>query len=90
MKNLHDQGMISEEQYQRGRLGAGIENAKRYFDKISGISSSMVKAIQQAEIDQEAKYDVLIQEAENNGEDTAALEEEKENKKLRFKRSMRM
>jgi len=87
LKNLHDQGMISEEQYQRGRLGAGIENAKRYFDKISGISSSMVKAIQQAEIDQvEAKYDVLIQEAENNGEDTAALEEEKENKKLEIQK----
>ena len=87
MENLHDQGMISEEQYQRGRLGAGIENAKRYFDKISGLSSSMVEAMQQAEIDQvEAKYDVLIQEAENNGEDTAALEEEKENKKLEIQK----
>ena len=87
LENLHDQGMISEEQYQRGRLGAGIENAKRYFDKISGLSSSMVEAMQQAEIDQvEAKYDVLIQEAENNGEDTAALEEEKENKKLEIQK----
>lgn len=47
----------------------------------------MVEAIQQAEIDQvEAKYDVLIQEAENNGEDTAALEEEKENKKLEIQK----
>lgn len=87
LENLHDQGMISEEQYQQGRLGAGIENAKRYFDKISGLSSSMVEAMQQAEIDQvEAKYDVLIQEAENNGEDTAALEEEKENKKLEIQK----
>ena len=87
LENLHDQGMISEEQYQQGRLGAGIENAKKYFDKISGISSSMVEAMQQAEIDQvEAKYDVLIQEAENNGEDTAALEEEKENKKLEIQK----
>jgi len=34
----------------------------------------------------EAKYDVLIQEAENNGEDTAALEEEKENKKLEIQK----
>ena len=46
-----------------------------------------VEAMQQAEIDQvEAKYDVLIQEAENNGEDTAALEEEKENKKLEIQK----
>lgn len=87
LENLHNQGMISEEQYQQGRLGAGIEYAKKYFDKISGISSSMVEAMQQAEIDQvEAKYDVLIQEAENNGEDTAALEEEKENKKLEIQK----
>ena len=87
LKNLHDQGMISEEQYQQGRLGMGIMYAKKYFDKISGLSSSMVEAIQQAEIDQvEAKYDVLIREAENNGEDTAALEEEKENKKLEIQK----
>lgn len=64
-----------------------MNNAKKYFDYYSGLSSSMVEAIQQAEIDQvEAKYDVLIQEAENNGEDTAALEEEKENKKLEIQK----
>ena len=51
------------------------------------LPSSVVEAMQQAEIDQvEAKYDVLIQEAENNGEDTAALEEEKENKKLEIQK----
>lgn len=87
LENLHDQGMISEKQYQEGRLGMGMRYAKKYFDYYSGLSSSMVEAIQQAEIDQvEAKYDVLIQEAENNGEDTAALEEEKENKKLEIQK----
>ncbi|MCM1311268.1 MAG: phage tail tape measure protein, partial [Bacteroides sp.] len=34
----------------------------------------------------DAKYDVLIQQAKNNGEDTAALEEEKENKKLEIQK----
>lgn len=87
LENLHDQGMISEKRYQKGRLDLGIRYAKKYFDYYSGLSSSMVEAIQQAEIDQvEAKYDVLIQEAENNGEDTAALEEEKENKKLEIQK----
>lgn len=87
LENLHDQGMISEKQYQEGRLSLGIRYAKKYFDYYSGLSSSMVEAIQQAEINQvEAKYDVLIQEAENNGEDTAALEEEKENKKLEIQK----
>ena len=38
---------------------------KKYFDFYSGLASSVVEAMQQAEIDQvEAKYDVLIQEAE--------------------------
>ncbi len=47
----------------------------------------MFSAIQDAEIAQsDAKYDVLIQQAKNNGEDTAALEEEKENKKLEIQK----
>ena len=91
LKNLHDQELIDEKTYQRKKLQMQMNNAKKYFDYYSGLSSSMVEAIQQAEIDQvEAKYDVLIQEAENNGEDTAALEEEKEIRNWKFKRSMRM
>lgn len=87
LKNLHDQELIDEKTYQRKKLQMQMNNAKKYFDYYSGLSSSMVDAIQQAEIDQvEAKYDVLIQEAENNGEDTAALEEEKENKKLEIQK----
>jgi hypothetical protein len=34
----------------------------------------------------DAKYDVLIREAENNGEDTAELEEQKENEKLEIQK----
>lgn len=87
LKNLHDQELIDEKTYQRKKLQMQMNNAKKYFDYYSGLSSSMVEAIQQAEIDQvEAKYDVLIQEAENNGEDTAALEEEKENKILEIQK----
>ena len=87
LKNLHDQELIDEKTYQREKLQMQMNNGKKYFDYYSGLSSSMVEAIQQAEIDQvEAKYDVLIQEAENNGEDTAALEEEKENKKLEIQK----
>lgn len=87
LKNLHDQELIDEKTYQSKKLQMQIGNAKKYFDYYSGLSSSMVEAIQQAEIDQvDAKYDVLIQQAENNGEDTAALEEEKENKKLEIQK----
>ena len=82
-QNLLDRKMISEREFERKKQQLQMANAKKYFDYYAGLSSSMVQAIQQAEIDTvEAKYDALIRLAENNGEDTAALEEEKENKKL--------
>ena len=47
----------------------------------------MIDAMQQYEMDAvDAKYDVLIREAENNGEDTAELEEQKENEKLEIQK----
>ncbi|MDE5749233.1 MAG: phage tail tape measure protein, partial [Duncaniella sp.] len=87
LRNMHAQGLISEEQFQKARLNLQVKNVQRYFDYYQKLASSMVSAIQDAEIAQsEAKYDVLIQQAKNNGEDTAALEEEKENKKLEIQK----
>lgn len=83
LENYHQQGMISEKDYQAARLKLQVNNAKKYFDYYAQLSGNMVSAIQEAEIAQvEAKYDVLIQDAKNNNQDTAALEEEKENAKL--------
>ena len=87
LKHLHDEGLIDEKKYQVLRLKEGKKNILKYFQYYSALSSSMVNSIQEAEIASvEAKYAVLIQEAENNGEDTAALEEEKENKKLEIQK----
>ena len=87
LKKMHAKGLISEKQFQKKKLQMQMQNVKKYFDYYSGLSSNMVDAIQQAEIAAvEAKYDVLIQEAENNGEDTTALEEEKANKKLEIEK----
>ncbi len=87
LENYHRQGLIKEENYQRKKLQLGVNNAKKYFDYYAQLSGSMFSAIQDAEIAKsDAKYDVLIQQAKNNGEDTAALEEEKENKKLEIKK----
>lgn len=87
LKHLHDEGLIDEKRYQVLRLKEGKKNILKYFQYYSALSSSMVNSIQEAEIASvEAKYAVLIQEAENNGEDTAALEEEKENKKLEIQK----
>lgn len=87
LKHLHDEGLIDEKKYQVLRLEEGKKNILKYFQYYSALSSSMVNTIQETEIASvEAKYAVLIQEAENNGEDTAALEEEKENKKLEIQK----
>ena len=87
LQTLHAKGLISEKKYQKARLQAGVENTKKYYDYYSQLAGSTVSAIQNAEIAQvESKYDVLIQQAKNNGEDTAALEEEKENKKLEIQK----
>ena len=87
LKHLHDEGLIDEKKYQALSLKEGKKNILKYFQYYSALSSSMVNAIQEAEIASvEAKYAVLIQEAENNGESTAALEEEKENKKLEIQK----
>ena len=87
LENYHKQGLISEKQYQSKKFQLGVTHAKKYFDYFSQLSGSMFQAIQDAEIAQsDAKYDVLIQQARNNGEDTAELEQEKENKKLEIQK----
>ncbi len=87
LENMHRQGLVKEKDYQKKKLELGVNNAKKYFDFYAGLSGSMFTAIQDAEIAKsDAKYDVLIQQAKNNGEDTAALEEEKENKKLEIQK----
>lgn len=81
LQELHAQGLLSEKEYQRKRLELGVANAKQYFDYYAGLSGTMFQAIQDAEIAMsDAKYDVLIRQAQNNGEETAQLEEEKQNK----------
>lgn len=87
LQTLHAKGLVSEKDYQKKRLEMGVQNAQKYFDYYAGLSASAFTAIQEAEIAQsDAKYEVLIQQAKNNGEDTAALEEEKENKKLEIQK----
>lgn len=87
LDNYHRQGLVKEKDYQRKKLELGVNNAKKYFDYYAQLSGSMFTAIQDAEIAKsDAKFDVLIQQAKNNGEDTAALEEEKENKKLEIQK----
>lgn len=87
LKAYHRKGLISEKDYQKARFTIQAQNAKKYFDLYSGQATTMFGAIQEAEIAaSDAKYDALIRQAENNGEDTAELEQEKENKKLEIQK----
>ena len=87
LENYHRQGLISEKDYQRDKMRLQMQNAQKYFSYYAGLASSTFTALQDAEIAKsDAKYDVLIQQAKNNGEETTALEQEKENKKLEIQK----
>ena len=78
-KNMADKKLITEEQFQKKKgqlqMKLGLNVAQQY----NGMMSDMVNALQEAEIASvEAKYDAEIQAAQANGQDTAALEEQKE------------
>lgn len=87
LKAMHSKGLITEKQYQKKRLQLQMKNALKYATYYTDLIGNAVQAAQQAEISAvEAKYDVLIAQAEANGEDTTALEEEKEAKKLEIQK----
>lgn len=87
LENLYKQGIIDKEQFEKAKFNLTVKFAKKEFDYYSGMALSTFSALQDAEIAKsDAKYDVLIQQAKNNGEDTAALEQEKENKKLEIQK----
>lgn len=87
LENLYKQGVIEKETFEKAKFNLAVKFAKKEFDYYSGMALSTFSALQDAEIAKsDAKYDVLIQQAKNNGEDTAALEQEKENKKLEIQK----
>lgn len=78
-KNMADKKLITEQQFQKKKgqlqMKLGLNVAQQY----NGMMSNMINALQEAEIASvEAKYDAEIEAAQANGQDTAALEEQKE------------
>lgn len=78
-KNMLDKKLITEKQFQQKKgqlqMKLGLNVAQQY----NGMMSDMINALQEAEIASvEAKYDAEIQAAQANGQDTTALEEQKE------------
>lgn len=79
--------VITTEEYEKKKQKIKMKYAEKYVGYFTNTMTSMFSALQEAEIAKvESKYDVLIQQAKNNGEDTTALEEEKENKKLEIQK----
>lgn len=87
LKESHAKGMIEEKDFQKKKLQLQMKNAMKYYSYFQNLAANTVGAMQEYEIAaSDAKYDELIRQAENNGEDTAALEEEKENAKLEIQK----
>lgn len=78
---------MTEAEHERAIRELRLSEARAYYDQLHRYASEAVASLQQAEIDAvEAKYEVLIRAAENNGEDTATLEAEQANAKLEIQK----
>lgn len=91
LEAYHKKGMLSEEEYQKSLLALKYKYAREYASQYMAMTSNMVQALQDAEIAAvESKYEVLIRAAENNGEDTAQLEQDAANEKLKIQKKYAM
>ena len=78
---------MTEAEHQRALRELRLSEVRAYYDQLKGYADTMIRSLQQAEIDAvEAKYEVLIKAAENNGDDTEALETEQANAKLEIQK----
>lgn len=83
----HQSGLISETDYQKSLASLKFKYAMQYADQYREMTVNMIDSLQQAEIDAvDSKYAILLQEAENNGEDTEQLEMEQANAKLEIQK----
>lgn len=86
LKNKHEQGYLSEEEYEKAKWQMKLKYAIDFGQKITQLTanaSAAVSALMAAETAQlDAEYDVRIAAAEGNKEETERLENEKAQKKL--------
>lgn len=78
-KNMLDKKLISEKEFQKKKGQLQAQLGLKYGQYYNGLMSNLVNALQEAEIASvEAKYEAQINAAQAAGQDTAALEEQKE------------
>ena len=87
LKHLKNQELITEQQYQRKKKQLQVQYAAQYAQYYSQLMTDLVSSLSNYEIAQsDAKYDVLIQQAQNEGRETEQLETEKANAKLKIQK----
>lgn len=78
---------ITEEEYSRKSTQIWMEAWHEQASYFQDLAGNAFESLQQAEMDMSAaKYDVLISQAKKAGQDTTALEEEKEAKQLEIQK----
>ncbi len=86
IEKLHEQGLLSEEQYQKAKLQTKMKYAQEYaqqFQAISEQASNFVNALQEYETQKaEAEYQAQLTAAGDNAEEREAIEAAYEQKKL--------
>lgn len=86
LKLQHEQGLLSEEEYEEAKFRMKMEYAAKYVEEQKHWqekASNLVSALMEAETAKlDAEYDVRIAAAEGNKEEVERLENEKAQKKL--------
>ena len=83
LQNARDQQLLTEQQYEQAVMNLRRDSYKKQFDYYRELFGNAFEALQQSEIDAvNAKYDVLLEAAKGNTEETERLENEKAQKSL--------
>ncbi len=83
----HEQGLLSEEEYEEAKKNMRMQKWKESFDYYHGLFSNAVSALQDAELaNVDAKYDAEIEAARKAGKDTTKLEEKKAREQLEIQK----
>lgn len=87
LRLAHEQGMLSEEEYEEAKKNMKMQKWKESFDYYHGLFSNAVSALQDAELaNVDAKYDAEIEAARKAGKDTTKLEEKKAREQLEIQK----
>ena len=87
LESFHEKGLLLEKEYQKARRDLAFSMYMDAYRSIEHAAAGMVESLEEMEVAAaERKYDILIREAENAGEDTEALEMELANRKLEIQK----